>query len=490
MNMILVLAICLPLVSGLLLPFLKIEEKQRKKRNLYCIINVCITSVLIFILLMNQSEVSFELIALNEQMCIAYQVDGLAKVFLLLIGVLWPIATLYSFEYMEHDPKQTKFFTFYVATYGVVVGLATSANLITFYLMYEMLTFITLPLVMHAMDNRAIRAGRKYLIYSISGAAMAFIGMMMVSYYAGSLDFVYGGLDFASSAYSTEILIAYLLCFFGFGVKAAVFPFHGWLPEAGVAPTPVTALLHAVAVVKAGVFAIARVTYYIFGASLLYGTFAQTIVMGFSIFTIVFGSAMAYRQVHLKKRLAYSTVSNLSYILFGLTLMSPLGLAAAMAHMLFHGVIKICLFFCVGGVMELTHRENLTEIYGFGYVMPVTFTCFTIGAMALSGVPLFAGFVSKYALAQAAISSLDYMAYLGVGALLISAILTAAYTFEVSITAFFPRHRFNMDNLKGIHDPTWRMKAPFIILCLLMLLLGVCSTPIIDTLTSIANGWM
>ena len=490
MEMMILICILLPVLAGAALPLFHFANEARKARNTYVALIVLSTSLLVLGLILLRPQGTLSLIRLNDMMNIAFHVDGLSCVFLALIGVLWPIAVFYAFEYMEHEGRENKFFAFYTMTYGVAIGLACSANLITFYLLYECLTFVTLPLVMHEMNNRAIRAGRKYFMYSIFGAAVAFVGMMFLVEYGVSLDFVYGGtLDLAKIADKKDlILVGYLLTFFGFGVKAAVFPFHGWLPSAGVAPTPVTALLHAVAVVKAGVFAIARVTFYSFGTAFLIGTWAQQVAMGFAIFTIVFGSACAWKEQHLKRRLAYSTVSNLSYIVFGITLMTPLGLLGAMAHMLFHGIMKICLFFCVGAVMERTHRETVLEIEGFGRVMPVTFGAFTIGALALSGIPLFAGFVSKTLLADAAVALGTPLALLGVAALLISAVLTAAYVFEISIRAFFPHQGFHSGKLSGISDPSWLMKGPFVLLCVLMLFFGMHSTELLALLEQIASG--
>ena len=247
---------------------------------------------------------------------ITLRMDGLSKVFAGLVAALWPFATLFAFEYMTHEKRENYFFTFYTATYGITLGIAFSANIATIYLFYELLTLITLPLVMHTMDDKSIKAGMTYIAYSIGGAAMAFIGMVLVLIYGNSSDFVYGGvLEAAKIGSRTNLLLfGYVLTFFGFGVKAAIFPFHKWLPTASVAPTPVTALLHAVAVVKAGAFAIMRMTYYSFGTDFLRGTWAQYLVMTFAIITILYGSSMAVKEQHIKRRLAYSTISNLSYM--------------------------------------------------------------------------------------------------------------------------------------------------------------------------------
>ena len=408
-----------------------------------------------------------------------------------LVGFLWPLSSCYAFEYIKHEGMDDKFFSFYTMTYGVTVGIALSANLVTMYLFYELLTLVTLPLVMHAMDNRAIAAGRKYLAYSIGGAALAFAGIMILYVYGDpGLTFTYGGfVNPAVTGGGREILLAgYLLTFFGFGVKAAIFPFHGWLPSAGVAPTPVTALLHAVAVVKAGVFAIMRSTFYCFGPEFLSGTWVQNVAMAFALFTILFGSTMAWKDQHIKRRLAYSTVSNLSYIVFGVTLMTPAGLTGALTHMIFHGLMKITLFFCAGAIMYKTHREYVVDLDGFGTKMPVTFAAFSIGSLALTGVPLLPGFISKWNLATAAAAAGTPLAYAGVVVLLISAVLTAAYLFTVVVRAYFPGKDFNPASVQAVHDPNWYMILPLVVLCAAMILLGVHSSMLTDLLAQVASG--
>ena len=247
--------------------------------------------------------------------------------------------------------------------------------------------------------------------------------------YGETSDFMLGGvMNMARIAGGKNIfLLVYVLSFFGFGVKAAVCPFNSWLPQAGVAPTPVTALLHAVAVVKSGAFAIMRLTFYCFGADFLRGTWAQYLVMAAVLITIVYGSSMALKETHLKRRLAYSTISNLSYILFGVVIMTPAGLAAALSHMLFHAFMKICSFFCAGAIMHQTERHYIHQLDGFGRKMPKVFFVFTVSALALMGVPGLCGFISKWNLADAAIASKNVLAYFGVGALLVSALLTAMY---------------------------------------------------------------
>lgn len=370
-------------------------------------------------------------------------------------------------------------------TFGVVLGIAFSGNFLTMYLFYEFLTLVTLPLVMHAMDNKARHAGKMYILYMMFGAALAFIGFVFVYCYGTSIDFVPGGVlnPILVAGHETTLQLVFIAAFFGFGVKAAVFPLYRWLPKASVAPTPVTALLHAVAVVKSGIFAIIRLTYYSFGTDFLVGTVAQNVMLVAAAITIVFGSTVALRTPHIKRRFAYSTVSNLSYIIFGIALMTPLGLAAALMHMIYHAVLKITLFFTAGAVLYKTHREYLYEVEGFGRLMPVTFAAMTITGIGLVGIPPFAGFHSKWALATAAVQGGNPVSYLGILALIISALLTALYVFYIVVRAYFPRNKeYPEGYYDHVQDPNWYMKGPLIILTIASLVLAFTPGPLMEAL--------
>lgn len=370
------------------------------------LITVVNSLVLLWLVFHADGQDHMVLFRLYGPLRVSFCLDRMGKVFAALISVLWPLAVLYSFEYMKEEDRKGPFFAYYLMTYGVTAGIALAGNLITLYLFYEMLTLATFPLVLFPMTREAVRASRKYLYYSIGGAAFAFLGLVFVLTFSaiGSTDFRAGGmLDVAlASSRKNTLLFIYLLAFFGFGVKAVVFPCHKWLPLATVAPTPVTALLHAVAVVKSGAFAILRLTYFSFGAGFLAGTWAQWAVMIAAMVTIVYGSTMAVKEVHWKRRLAYSTTSNLSYILLAASMMSPWGLAAALAHMVFHAFMKICSFFCAGAVMHQTGKTYVYELDGLGRQMPVTFACLTVASLSLVGIPPLAGFISKWNIAGAA----------------------------------------------------------------------------------------
>ncbi|MDD5901021.1 MAG: proton-conducting transporter membrane subunit [Lachnospiraceae bacterium] len=482
------LPIVTPILLGACIPLFHFENAKTRRRYVG---GVTVLNTLLMFLVMFLLRPQGELMLLNMagKLSISFHMDGMGCVFGSLVAVLWPIATFYAFEYMKHEGKENTFFTFYTMTYGITVGIAFAANLMTLYLFYELLTFVTLPLVMHGMSKKSVFAGRRYVTYSVGGAAFAFIGIACILTFGDSIDFVYGGVLNGDYTVIQKQLLrgAYVLTTFGFGVKAAVFPFHRWLPTASVAPTPVTALLHAVAVVKAGAFAILRITYFSFGTELLKGTVVQYIVMAAALVTILFGSTMALKEQHLKRRLAYSTISNLSYIVFGASLMTPEGLTGALTHMVVHGVVKITLFFCAGAVLYKTGKEYVHDMRGMGKRMPITFACFTLASVALSGVPPLPGFLSKWNLAEAALHAGNPLAFMGVVVLLISAVLTAIYLFLVVFKTCFP-------SKAGVQPETARCEAnaymtvPLILLCALIVLLGIFARPLTELFAEIAKG--
>lgn len=482
----LLVVIILPMITAILMPV--IPWKSRKASLIYLETFVVLNSILIWCILLNRPEASFQFAHFTKNLTLTLQLDGLGMVFAGIVATLWPLATLYAFEYMTKEEHERVFFMFYILTYGVTVGISLAGNLMTMYFFYELLTIVTVPLVMHTLTREAIVATRKYLYYSIGGAAFGFLGMIFVNTY-GSLDFVLGGtLDLAKIGERTNILLLiYVLGFMGFGVKAAIWPLSSWLPQAGVAPTPVTALLHAVAVVKAGAFAIIRFTYYCYGPDFVRGTWAQYLLMGITMFTIVYGCSMAVKETHIKRRLAYSTVSNLSYILFGCIICTPLGLVGALSHMMFHAVMKICSFFCAGSIMHQTEKHYVHELNGLGKKMPWVFGIYTVSAFALMGVPGLAGFASKWNLAVAAFESGNPVAIGGVGCLLISALLTAIYMLSIVIRGFFVAPS-KEDEGKNYTDPNWMMLVPLSIFVIFMVVFGLRSQMVTDFLTNVANG--
>lgn len=485
-GIIMLIVVVLPMLVGMSVWILPL--RSRRAMLIYMEAGVILTSLLVFWLLLNQPQDTVTVFRFTGNVSVTFRLDGLGSVFAGLAAFLWPFAMLYSFEYMKHEKRNEKtFFMFYVITYGITLGVALAENILTMYFFFEMLSLITLPLVMFTMTREAVRASRVYLYNMLGGAAFAFVGMIFILTYGSTSSFVMGGvLDVEGmGGRSNLMLVVYVLCFCGFGVKTAMWPFSNWLPKASVAPTPVTALLHAVAVVNTGAFAVMRVTYYSFGAEAVKGTWAQTAVMILVIFTIVYGCSRALKETHIKRRLAWSTVSNLSYILFGVALMTPLGLLGAVTHMLFHSIMKICSFFCAGAVLYKSGREYVHELDGFGRKMPRVFVIFTASALALMGVPGLSGFVSKWQLAKAAVDSGTAFGYAGVAALLISTLLTAIYMLTIVVRAFFPGKDFDYAAIGDVEDPNWMMLVPLAVFVVVIFCFGLGSGPVIGLLESV-----
>ena len=476
-------AILLPMLTGLLVLLIR---PPRRLRQIILEAAALLTSLLVFLrLTLGGGEERF--FALTPAHALVLRLDGVGGLFAGLVAFLWPLAMLYAFEYMEHEHGQNRFLSIYLATYGVVLGIASAGTLLTLYVFYEFLTLFTLPLVMHGTSLEAQVAGRRYMLYSLTGAAVAFMGVVLVTAAGDGGAFVMGGVlaDYAK-AHPVLVQLGYLCCFFGFGVKAAIFPLHAWLPMASVAPTPVTALLHAVAVVKAGVFAVIRVTYFSFGAQLLRGTNAQTVALVFAAATIAFGSTMAVREHHFKRRLAYSTIANLSYILLSCALMSTQGLSTALLHMLFHALMKITLFYCAGAVLVMTGRTMIESLRGLGRRMPFVSAVYALAALALAGMPGLPAFTSKWMIGTAALESAQPAALLGLGALLYSAVLTMLYVLAPAFYLFF-RQEEGAAAQRQL-DPGWRMKLTLGVLSVTLVLAGLFSNRIVTGLAALSAG--
>ena len=485
-SQILLLAILLPIACGVGMILWKPPRKALFRLTFWITLLI---SLLTWGLILTCDAESFTLLHLTRDLALELRFDGLGRFFAGIVATLWPLTVLYATEYMVHEERQNSFFAFFTMAYGVTLGITMSGNLFTMYSFYELLTLSTLPLVMHPMTRQAVRASKTYLVFSLGGAAFAFASMMYLIANGCGESFTLGGLLTQAPGGRTNLmLVFYLFGFLGFGVKAAVFPMDRWLPQASVAPTPVTALLHAVAVVKSGAFAVIRLTYFAYGTAVLKGTWVQHVVMCFAVFTIFYGATRAVKESHWKRRLAYSTVANLSYILFGATMMSGAGLTAALLHMAFHAEIKILAFFCCGAVLHNTGREYLHDLNGLGYRMPLTFGCFTVSALALTGIPPFSGFVSKWHLLTAAADSLDPFAYVGAGVILFGALLTAIYMLTVVCRAWFPGNDTRDSGLASIKEVSWRMTVPMAILALGILLTGLFAQSIVNAAAAIAAG--
>lgn len=466
------LPIVFPLVAGFCLFRMDIEENRRKRE--WVVMSMIVLNTLFAFYAMYTPTVDVTLFTFGQGFVVSLHIDWLSKVFGTMVSILWVVTAIYAFEYMTHETSIRRFCAVFTMAYGVVLGIAFSGNFLTMYIFYECLTLVTLPLVMHAMDDKARYAGKVYILYMMFGASLLLAGIIFFYHYSETMDFVYGGVLDMEQLAGMEALVpgVFLLTFLGFAVKAALFPLHRWLPKASIAPTPVTAILHAVAVVKSGVFAIIRTLYFSFGVDYIQGTWVQNLLLVMTSITIVYGSFVALRTPHIKRRFAYSTISNLSYILFGIVLMTPHGLQGALLHMVYHAFIKITLFFAAGSILYKTHKEYLYDIEGFGAKMPVVFLALTIAGISLIGIPPFAGFYSKWTLATAAVELANIYAYLGVVALMISAVLTSLYIFYIIARAYFPRDQvYGEGYYDHAKDPNWYMKGTLLFLtaCIIFL---------------------
>jgi multicomponent Na+:H+ antiporter subunit D len=382
------------------------------------------------------AEYVFTLWEVVPDLAIRFRVDGLGMLFALVASSLWIVTSAYSIGYMRglEEHSQTRYFCFFALALSATIGAAFAANLLTLYLFYEMLSLATYPLVTHHQDREARSSGRRYLAYILGTSIGLVLPAMLICYnLAGTLSFAPGGFLAGTAASPTLLTLLLLLFLFGFA-KAAIMPLHSWLPAAMVAPTPVSALLHAVAVVKVGVFSIVRIVTGVFGIELLASLHLGTVVAYIAAVTILVGSLIAMSQDELKRRLAFSTISQLSYIVLGLGLLAPKGLVGGTIHILMHAFGKITLFFCAGAIMVATGKKYISEMAGLGKTMPVTFGAFFIGALSVIGLPPTGGFFSKWYLVLGALEA-QQAVFLGV--LLLSSFLNAVYFLPIVYRGFF-----------------------------------------------------
>ncbi|MHC4837393.1 MAG: proton-conducting transporter transmembrane domain-containing protein [Planctomycetota bacterium] len=366
---------------------------------------------------------------------IALSPEPLGLLFALVAGFLWPVTSIYAIGYMRghHEENQTRFFTFFAVSISATLGIAMSANLLTLFLFYELLTLATFPLVTHAGTPEAKRAGRVYLGL-LMGTSVMFLLLAVVWTWqvAGTLDFADGGI-LPADADPTLLGILLLLFVFGAG-KAAMMPFHRWLPAAMVAPTPVSSLLHAVAVVKAGVFTVLKVAVYVFGIERIGELASAEFLAYLAGFGILAASAVAMKKDNLKARLAYSTISQLGYITLGAMLGTASGVVGGSMHIATHAFGKITLFFCAGAILVAAHKKKVSELDGLGRRMPFTMAAFTIGSLSVIGLPPTGGTWSKWFLVQ---GTLDAGQWVLVGVLLASSLLNIAYLLVIPVRGFF-----------------------------------------------------
>lgn len=489
----LLLPVLFPVAVGILLMVrLNVWQKRRSLVNGFFL--AALAAECIFILLTVKSGGTLTIWSVTPQITLTFQVDGVGRLFAVLTAAVWLLAGLHATAYMEHQQEERRFFGFYLIVAGVLTALDFSGNLITFYVFYELMTLTSLPLVLHERTKDSIMAGLKYLFYSVAGAFLALFGIFFLASVLPDLSFQPGGVVTGAVFSGQEgLFLAAVFCMvIGFGTKAGMFPLHGWLPTAHpVAPAPASAVLSGI-ITKSGVLALIRVIYFIVGPEWIRGTWVQNIWIFLTLFTVFMGSMLAYREPVLKKRLAYSTVSQVSYVLFGLSLLEPMAFAGALSHVVFHSLIKNALFLAAGAIIVTTGWTRVEQMRGLGRSMPVTLGCYTVVSLALVGIPPASGFVSKWYLASGAMASgTGVWEWIGPVVLLVSALLTAGYLLPLTVDGFFPGRGFDQGEIQeragAFREPDWRMVLPIGIFTAGALLFGCFPGGLMNFLGKIAS---
>ncbi|MCR5256240.1 MAG: proton-conducting membrane transporter [Acetatifactor sp.] len=503
MNILIILPFLVGLLTGIVLLVLSFKDHKdkfdfvgnaedaasRKKLHEYvAIILFLMASISMAVAFSGQSEI--RLFTLVDGISIFFRVDKIGAMFAVVTTVVWLAVLLYSFKYMQHEENEKRFYAFYILAYGVLMCLDFSGNLITFYMFYELMSLSTMPLVFHSGTRESIMAAYKYLFYSLAGAYCSLFGIYVLhASMSGSLAFNPGGaVVFGSRFYGGGLqLLGVFLMLIGFGAKAGMFPLHAWLTAAHpVAPSPASAALSAI-IVKCGVLGIIRVLFFVVDYKAIAGTWVQYTFMTLTLITVFMGSLLAFREKVFKKRLAYSTVSQVSYILFGLSTFDPAAFTGSLLHVVAHAFIK-CGLFLTAGIFLFRTKETMADGYvGIGKRMPVTLWSYTICSLGLIGIPPTAGFISKWYLATGALDAgIGAFRYVGPAVLLVSALLTAGYLLPITMKGFFPGEGFEVKE----KDKFDIMTAMLLLMAVLAFVLGLFPNPLTDFAGSIVSEIM
>lgn len=461
------------LIPGILILLLREEQVGlRTFLNLFGAVAKVGLIAWVFVGYLRGEEYTF-FFSLALDLTFSLRVDQLGLFFAALSAVLWLVTTLYAIGYLEGGKHRRRFFAFFSFCVTASTGIALSGNVLTFFIFYEFLTLSTYPLVVHRGTDKAVEAGRTYLWYTIGGGTVLFLGVVGLFVLAGPIYF--GQTEIIASlisVYPTQLTILFFILLTGLAVKAAIFPLHGWLPVSMVAPAPVSALLHAVAVVKAGAFGIVRLVYDVYGIGVAEHMNFLNVLAVFAAFTIIYGSVRALFQDDFKKRLAFSTVSQLSYIALGVAIPGVLTSTGAIVHLVHQGIMKITMFFTAGNIAETYGHYKISQLNGIGRRMPLTMGAFTIAAFGMIGLPPVAGFISKWYLGLGAVASGSYWVVL---VLLASSALNAAYFLPIIYRAWFcePEHEVVPRLRSGRLETQALLLIPVVVTGLLSLAAGV-----------------
>lgn len=469
-----VLVLATSLVTGVLI-FLLGEERVRTRTVLNLLgagLKLVLVGVMIRAVFMGQTvETRWTFL---PGMDFVLRADAMTVLFSSLSAILWMVTTLYAIGYLEGSPNRRRFFGYFSLCVTATMGVSLAGNLLTFFVFYEVLTLTTYPLVTHRGTDASLRAGGMYLRYTLIGSAAILLAMVWLYVLAGPFEFTEtGAIGFLEAKHHRALIVIFFLLVGGFGVKAALAPLHRWLPEAMVAPAPVSALLHAVAVVKAGAFGIVRVVYDVYGVTFSAQLGVLPVLAAAAAFTIIFGSVRALFQDDLKRRLAYSTVSQVSYIALGVAILGPASTIGGLVHLAHQGIMKITMFFCAGNLAETLGIHSIREMKGAGRRMPWTMGAFTVAALGMIGVPPLAGFISKWYLGVGAVESGDYWV---LGVLAVSSLLNAAYFLPILQAAWFTPQEGDWPHEhhpRGRFETSLWLLIPPLVTALLVLLAGL-----------------
>ena len=447
-----------------------------------------------WLVILNCMGMELPLWSIGPGMELCLRLDGTGALFSGLASLIWVLVVFFAFEYMEHEREEARFFGCLIMSLGALTGVAYAGNFVTLYLFFEMMTFFSVPLVFHSGKREALRAGMVYLAYSMLGASIALGGYFFFRQYACGTDFKAGGVlveAVGTAQDRPQIILLSVFCMAaGFSCKAGLMPLHPWLPIAHpVAPAPASAVLSGL-ITKAGVVAVIRVVYGMAGPTFLRGTWVQHALLSMAVLTIFTGSMLAYKEKKLKRRLACSSFSQVSYVLFGIFLLSMEGLYGSLLQMVFHALAKNALFLCAGAVICKTGCVRIKEMRGMGRRMPAVMLCFALASLSLVGIPPAGGFLAKWHLAVGAMrTEAGLFTWLGPVVLMVSALLTAGYLFPVIVEAFFPGKDWRKTDQSedGRLSVSAFMGVPLAVLGISLLVLGALGNPVFELLRGIAS---
>lgn len=486
MNFLIILAIVLPVLSGAGLLFSKIEDRT-EIHNFSAVILAVTAAVTVVSNFINYGK-SCSMLNLPMGISLSFTIDITAAFFSTIFAVLWLLVGIYSREYFAHEPNEKRYMSFYLMAMGGIIGVAYANNPFTFYTFFEFMSLTSFVFVLNSQTKESIAAAKKYIYYSIFGALCGLISIM--AFYGSDLVqtkyFVAGGsLVKELGGRMPMVALITFISIIGFCCKAGMFPLHSWLPVAHPeAPAPASAVLSGL-ITKTGVLAAIRIIYYVVGADVIRGTTVHMVLLILALTTIFMGSMMAYKEKLLKRRLAYSSVSQISYALFGVFMLNGVGMAGALLQIVFHALAKTTLFLTAGSVIHMTHRTKVSQLNGLGKAMPKTFALFTIAAMSLVGVPFTGGFVSKYYLVSSALNgTFRTLEFAGFVIIMISALLTGGYLLSISAKALFANSSEEICENCEVNNT---MFVPVLILTALIVVLGVYTTPVMNVVTNIVS---